>query len=257
MVAGPLIGGPTSTASFWLSSGVAVLLVGALLFMVTPSEQRATALAGLSNMLSPFKIVFANPQSYSCGLVGGLLFAPTTILDMIWGVRVLQEDRLFPYKTAVVLASMVPLGWVFGCPLFGLLSDALRRRKAALSIGASLMLVFAVQLTFLPGLLPTWLTLFAFGLASGSAMIPYTIIKEVNPDNVKGSATGVMNFLTCSVTAVIAPLFASHFEKGSGNILDRTAHLHNVHMFWIATLIMAAMLRETGSKARPLADANT
>ena len=28
-------------------------------------------------------------------------------------------------------------------------------------------------------------------------MIPYTIIKEVNPDEVKGSATGAINFFSC------------------------------------------------------------
>jgi hypothetical protein len=76
------------------------------------------------------------------------------------------------------------------------------------------MLALAIQLTFLPRILPTWLTLFGFGVASGSAMIPFTIIKEVNSDNVKGSATGVMNFITFRVPAIIGPLFANYFAKG-------------------------------------------
>jgi hypothetical protein len=33
------------------------------------------------------------------------------------------------------------------------------------------------------------------GLASGAAMLPYTVIKEANPPEVSGSATGVVNFL--------------------------------------------------------------
>jgi hypothetical protein len=35
---------------------------------------------------------------------------------------------------------------------------------------------------------------FLLGFGSGAAMIPYSIIKEVNPDHAKGSATGAMNF---------------------------------------------------------------
>ena len=37
------------------------------------------------------RTVFLNPQSILCGLISGLLFIPTTIFDMIWGVRYLQE----------------------------------------------------------------------------------------------------------------------------------------------------------------------
>ena len=70
---------------------------------------------------------------------------------------------------------------------------------------AAIMLIGFVQLIYAPTLLPSWLTLFILGVASGAAMIPYTIIKEVNPDEVKGSATGAINFLTFAVTAAIGP----------------------------------------------------
>ena len=38
-------------------------------------------------------------------------------------------------------------------------------------------------------------------------MIPYAIIKEVNPDNVKGSATGAINFLVFAISALTAPAY--------------------------------------------------
>jgi MFS family permease len=62
----------------------------------------------------------------------------------------------------------------------------LGRRKPVYLGGAAIMLIGFVQLIYFPTLLPTWLTLFILGVASGAAMIPYTIIKEVNPDEVKG-----------------------------------------------------------------------
>ena len=248
---GPLIHGVVTVTTFWIGLGVIVLLVAAGLFAMTPKEQAAGNSAPHGNFLAPYKIVFSNPQSYLCGLVSGLLFTPTTIGDMVWGVRFFQEDRLFSYHDAVFAISMVPLGWVLGCPLFGWLADALGRRKLALIIGICLMLACALQLTFAPGMLPAWVTLLAFGVASGAAMIPYTIIKEANPDNVKGSATGAINFITFSVTALVGPVFASKLGKTVGSTgIDPQHHFFQSTLFWVLILVGALLvslfLKETG-----------
>lgn len=253
VVVGPLIHGSLSVSGFWLMLGVIVLVVGVLLLAVTPKEPRAAPSgAGISGLLSTYKVVFSNPQSYLCGLVAGLLFAPTTIGDMVWGVRFFQTDRLFTYQSAVFAASMVPMGWVFGCPLLGWLADTLHRRKVALALGTSLMLLCAIQLSYTPVALPDWLTLFIFGVASGAAMIPYTIIKEVNPDRVKGSATGAINFLTFGVTALVGPIFAAHFGKSLGYRSDIATHFRQAGIFWIGlialALVVGLMLKETGRK---------
>jgi MFS family permease len=146
---------------------------------------------------------------------------------------------------------MVPFGWVFGCPLFGWLADVLHRRKVALLIGICAMLVCALQLTFLPGALPSWVTLLVFGISSGAAMIPYTIIKEANPDRVKGSATGAINFITFSVTALLGPVFSKHIGKSIGAVtINPERHFFESGLFWVAVIVLALLvsfaLRETG-----------
>ena len=248
---GPLVKGTITVPTFWIASGALVLIVAALLVWITPKEPRIQAAPSDSTgILRPYMIVFSNPQSYLCGVVSGLLFAPTTIFDFVWGVRYLQEDIDFPYGNAVFAVSMVPLGWVIGCPLLGWLADHWRRRKPALALGVLIMLICVLQLAYLRGIVPTWVTLLTFGIGSGAAMIPYSIIKEVNPDRVKGSATGAMNFLTFSVTAVLGPIFASYFGKALGTTLDHATHLHNTHLFWLAiiglALILTFFLTETG-----------
>jgi hypothetical protein len=45
------------------------------------------------------------------------------------------------------------------------------------------------------------------GIGSGAAMLPYTVIKEVNPDNVKGSASGAINFLVFAFSALLTPAY--------------------------------------------------
>jgi MFS family permease len=169
---------------------------------------------------------------------------------MTWGVAFFETDRHFAYGAAVLAASMVPLGWAFGCPLMGWAADQIRLRKPVLIAGTVMMAATIVQLSFLPDLLPATLTLFIFGASSGVAMIPYTIIKEANPDNVKGSATGAINFIVFGVTALVGPVFASLFAKTltKGNPVT---HFQHAASFWLASIILAGLisvlLRETGS----------
>jgi MFS family permease len=228
--------------------------VAVVLVTITPKEPRiGVSDFSVSNILGPYRVVFSNPQSYLCGLVAGLLFAPTTVFDMVWGVRFLQQDDVFSYRSAVFSASMVPFGWVIGAPLLGYIADHLQRRKPALILGIVLMLACLLQLAWLPHLTATWITLLVFGVGSGAAMIPYTVIKEANPDRVKGSATGAMNFLTFSVTALVAPLFASYFGKTLGTTLDKATHLRDSYLFWTLLIVLALIctlfIKETGAKA--------
>jgi MFS family permease len=245
-----------SVPQFWSRTGIVVILVAAGLMWITPGESRPAPLAKVSGgVLATYKIVFSNPQSYLCGLAAGLLFVPTTVGDMVWGVRFFEADKLFSFTDAVFAISMVPLGWVFGCPLLGWLADRFGRRKPVYMGGAAIMLIGFVQLVYFQTLLPAWLTLFVLGVASGAAMIPYTIIKEANPDEVKGSATGAINFLTFGVTAAIGPIFAERFGKTLGiQGLDSATHFRHAGLFWIGVLIAAlvtgSLLRETGPKAR-------
>jgi len=259
LVVGRWIADGLPVPQYWGRTGVVVLLVAAGLWWITPKETpsisqgKARGVQGKASggVLATYRVVFSNPQSYLCGLAAGLLFVPTTVGDMVWGVRFFQTDKSFSFSDAVFAISMVPLGWVFGCPLLGWLADRLGRRKPVYLSGAAFMLIGFVQLIYAPALLPTWLTLFILGVASGAAMIPYTIIKEVNPDEVKGSATGAINFLTFAVTAAIGPIFAERFGKTLGaQTVDVASHFRHAGLFWIgvliAALVVGSMLRETG-----------
>ena len=252
LVVGRWIADGLSVPQFWGRIGVVVLVVAVALWGITPKETPSISPGKASGgILATYQIVFSNPQSYLCGLAAGLLFVPTTVGDMVWGVRFFQTDRLFSFSDAVFAISMVPLGWVFGCPLLGWLADRLGRRKPVYLGGAAVMLIGFVQLIYAPTLLPGWLTLFILGVASGAAMIPYTIIKEVNPDEVKGSAIGAINFLTFAVTAAIGPIFAGQFGKTLGaQSIDAGTHFRHAGLFWmgilIAALVVGSLLRETG-----------
>lgn len=250
-VVGPLMQTGVNWQAVWVFIGIAALAVAVGLVLVTPSRIRSLVTGPRESLFAPYSVVLSNPQSYYCGLVSGLLFAPTTIGAMTWGVAFLETDRHFTYKAAVLAASFVPLGWAFGCPLMGWAADTIGLRKPVLFAGMALMAVAIAQLSFLPDLLPAAVTLFIFGVASGVAMIPYSIIKEANPDNVKGSATGAINFIVFGVTAALGPVFALLFAE-TLSIGNPIAHFQHAASFWFAGVILAALiallLHETGSR---------
>jgi MFS family permease len=252
---GPMIEHGVSVHVVWVGLGAIILANALLLYIAAPREQLGphSQEGSLLSLLQPYKVVFSNPQSYLCGAVAGLLFAPTTIGDMIWGVAGFQKDLQLSYHNAVVTASMVPLGWVVGCPLLGWLSDRVGRRKPVIMGSAAIMILAAAQIAFRTIPIPVKIGMFIFGIASGAAMIPYSVIKEVNPDNVKGSATGAINFLVFGITAFMGPIFANHIGKGIGIAPNLTSHFQKGVVFWIpccvAAIIVSFFLRETGHAA--------
>jgi MFS family permease len=250
-VVGPWLERGVAWQTIWHWLGIASIAVGVLLFAVTPREPRSqSSSSSWASVLNPYRIVFRNPQSYLCGAVAGLLFVPTTIGDMTWGVAFFQRDRMFSYHDAVVTGSLVPLGWVIGCPLLGWLADRLGRRKPVLVGGAAVMLLAAAAITFSTDNRTAQIACLIFGIASGAAMIPYTIIKEVNPDEVKGSATGAINFLTFGVTALVGPIFADLLGKGFTSAQNHVEHFRASGIFWIVgiavAILLSVFLRETG-----------
>ncbi|MET3108955.1 MFS family permease [Oxalobacteraceae bacterium GrIS 2.11] len=253
LLVAPLIHGGTSWQQFWFYSGLATLVVAVVMMLMTPRGETAstTQKTPFWSMFAPYKTVLTNPQSYLCGFAAGLLFLPTTIGDMIWGVAFLRDGWHLGYGEAVLRTSMVPLGWVVGCPMLGYLADHLGRRKPVLIGGAVVMLAATMAILYLPpNSLPPYLAGLLLGLGSGAAMIPYTMIKEVNPDRVKGSATGAINFLVFTLSALMAPAYGwllSNLSHGATLTLPAFQQAGVVGVAGIViAIILSCFIKETG-----------
>ena len=254
---GPMIGGGMSWKSFWIGMGVVGLAIGAILFFLLPNEQGGQEPKGsLKETIQAFSTVFKNPQSILCGLIAGLLFIPTTIFDMIWGVRYLQEAHGFSYASAVMRSATVPLGWIIGCPLLGFISDRMGRRKPVIIGGAVVLLGCLGWILFgPPDVLPPYLLGLIAGVASGAAMLPYTVIKEVNPPQFGGTATGVINFLNFTFSALLGPVFGGLLQRVSIGAPQRElAHYQTTFLpllFGVGVaIILSFLLKETGPAAQ-------
>jgi MFS family permease len=257
-VVGPVIAAGVNWNAFWLFMGITGIAISAVLYVLLPkSDVRPASDDWMKGAARALVTVFRNPQSILCGMISGLLFIPTTIFDMIWGVRYLQEARGFDYGSAVMHSAMVPVGWIIGCPLLGYVSDAIGRRKPVIIASAVVLLGCLAWILFGPAhVFPPYMLGFVAGLVSGAAMLPYTIIKEANPPEMSGTATGVVNFLNFTFSALLGPVFGWILMAVSGGASTMTlAHYQTAFeplLYGVAlAILLTLLLKETGSAARP------
>ena len=257
VLVGPAIASGVSWSTFWIAMGIVGLVISVILSVLLPAPERKERRSDwLASAAGSMKTVFLNPQSILCGMIAGLLFIPTTIFDMVWGVRYLEEARGLDYGSAVMRSSMVPLGWIIGCPLLGFLSDRIGRRKPVIVAGAAVLFVCLAWILYgRADLFPPYSVGLLAGLASGAAMLPYTVIKEANPPGMSGTATGVVNFLNFTFSALLGPVFGWLLVTVSGGAsrmtLDHYQMAFQPLLYGVAlAIVLTLLLKETGPAAR-------
>ena len=252
---GPAIAGGLPWNRFWIVMAVAGFPIATLLYFLIPrsvTAQSAASTDWLKRAALAFGAVFRNRQSILCGLIAGLMFLPTTIFGMVWGVQFLQESHGVLYAFAVLRSASVPFGWIIGCPLLGVLSDRIGRRKPVIIGSAAILFICLVLILYAPpDMFPVYSLGLATGIASGGAMLPYTVIKEANRPEHSGTATGVINFINFSLSALLGPVFGSLLVRASSGGARALAHYQETFQPLVfavaAAVVLALFLRETGA----------
>jgi hypothetical protein len=87
-------------------------------------------------------------------------------------------------------------------------------------------------------------------------MLPYTVIKEANPPEMSGTATGVVNFLNFTFSALLGPVFGGILRavsRGAGSMsLEHYQTAFEPLLYGVGlAIVLTFVLRETGPAARP------
>ena len=91
-------------------------------------------------------------------------------------------------------------------------------------------------------------------------MLPYTVIKEANPPWASGTATGVVNFLNFTFSALLTPVFGWILLNVSGGTdkmnIEHYQTTFEPLLYGVAlAIVLTLLLKETGPAVRTPAPA--
>ncbi|MCH2132757.1 MAG: MFS transporter [Phycisphaerales bacterium] len=181
--------------------------------------------------------VLRNPQMWLIGLTSAIVYLPLSVLAALWGTSSLETlNGLSPEKASVAI-SMLAIGWLIGCPIVGMLSDRLKRRRPFMLVGciggaATMALLLFPGFLNYSGLI---VLLFISGLLTSTQAITFAIAMEVNPRRFRATSVAICNFLVM--------LMAAGLQVGIGWILNWRAGVHT----------NASTIGVKGTSAHPLA----
>lgn len=187
-----------------LGSAAAGLALSAALWLIVrdwppgPREhQRHESLRGLLGSLGR---VLSRGQNLLICCVSGAMTAPLLAFGGLWGVAWLMQTKGYTRPEAGATASLLLLGWVFGSPLAGWVSDRLKRRKPVLQAGCVISLATLAPLIYVEDLPAPllWACLLVTGAASGAVSCSFALARSLNPVVDTGGVLGLVN---CSVVA--------------------------------------------------------
>ena len=152
----------------------------------------------------PFVIFF--------GIYGSLM-----AFQGVWGIPFLVQQYGMSRYDASYNLLFIAVGLVIGCPLAGLISDKLKRRKTPLMSFTFLFICCWVMMIIWPGGKPSInilpLLFLAMGFFASGFIIVWACAKEVNAPHLSGCAMGLANMGGFLGAALMQPFF--------GWILDR------------------------------------
>jgi MFS family permease len=134
----------------------------------------------------------------------------------------------------------------------GFLSDRLGRRKPVIVGSGCVLLACLAWILFGPtGVLPPYILGLLAGIASGGAMLLYTVVKEANPPQFAGTSTGVIGFLNFTFSALMGPVFGSSMQRATagadaGLVQYQITFQPLLYGVALAIVLTAFLLKETG-----------
>ncbi len=222
LAGGPLIAAMQAYHETWRTmlstisgAGIVLCILIALIVKDKRSNTNQTTThppAPAKPLSSSLLTLFKNKQAWAIALFSGATYTSIALMGAVWGTAYLQSRGL-PQVTAAGMISTAWLGYAFGCPFFGALSDLTKRRKPTLIICSFIGLLSTAGILLIPTTNDKLLfhTLF-FGLGIGASAqnVGFATMSEHVCKKTLASAFG-MNNAMITVFDTIIPIIVSFF----------------------------------------------
>lgn len=166
---------------------------------------------------SALKLIFVNPQMWLIGIIGCLLYLPSSVFLDLWGIPYLKSVYGLSPEQAVAISSYTFYGWIISGPIIGVISDRIKRRVVPLTFTGFFAAVLLCVVFYIPGLNVDglYLVFFMIGFCCGAHPLCFALGKESNPIQISGTAVAVTNMLIMAGGAIFQPVIGKLLDLHS------------------------------------------
>lgn len=187
-------------------------------------------------LTTSLKKILLNPQSWWLSIYSGFAFAPVMIFGGLWGVCFLREGYRLPETIAAQMVSLIFIGFAVGAPVFGWVSDWLKKRCIVMFFGTLGALITISLVLYATDFAKDFLVplLFLFGFSISSFLLCFTMIREISLPILAATAIGFMNAFDALFGAVSDPLTGKFLDLMWNGTTENGARIFSLEAYQIA-----------------------
>lgn len=165
-------------------------------------------LVDLKQLLTALRMIFTNRQMWLIGIIGCLLYLPSSVFLDLWGIPYLKAVYQLTPEEAVTISNYTFYGWIISGPLIGAFSDRIKRRRFPLTFTGFFAALLLCIVFYMPNLATSNLygIFFMIGFCCGAHPLCFALGKENNPLQISGTSVAVTNMLIMAGGAIFQPV---------------------------------------------------
>lgn len=235
-----------STSLLYL--GVLGILLSIFIYFTifdSPTLSQKQNQLSLADLIHGLKNIIRNRFIWINGMIGFLMYFPTSAFAELWGKSYLETVLNFPSEQAVFATTLVFIGWAVGGPLMGWLSDWLNNRKSILCLGSFGAALCISLVLFLPyfNYYSICILLFVFGVLSGAQILNFVYAMEISPKEFSATAIATTNMIVVFGGAFSQPIVGYFLDSNWSQGLSATGtRIYSANDFQHAFIILPITL---------------
>jgi len=162
----------------------------------------------LKQLMHALRMIFTNPQMWLIGIIGCLLYLPSSVFLDLWGIPYLKSVYGLSAEQAAAIQNYTFCGWIISGPVIGWYSDKIKRRRMPLTVTGFFAAFLLCVVFYVPGINVSqlYLIFFAIGFCCGAHPLCFALGKETNPIQISGTSVAVTNMLIMMGGVIFQPI---------------------------------------------------
>ncbi len=236
----------TSWRQSMLILGIIAAILAVIFWLVVRDNPIREDSASTEPGPSPLKglgIILSKRQNWLLALTSAAMTAPLLALAGFWGVAWLMQIHDLTRAEASAVSSMMFIGWGFGSPTAGWLSDRFGRPKIIMQCFIGIALVSLSAMLYLPIPTAVILVLLAIsGFTLGGMVTGFAMARYSNPVSVTGAAYAFVNMAVTATGALFLPLIGWLLDLSWDGVMHEGVRIYDASGYTLGFSVLPAFL---------------